>query len=156
MDIRFCFIWHIFLILFIPDKSLVLQFIICFVSFRSFLTWIIAANPFGVIRYFVFAAIIHMLGLNLMNYFASVRYYDLRCTAGVSEKEVLQREPWKPVDDIWIFGYGFLGWQLLGKYRIFHFGQVLMRQKKFQGILQGQHVISRHISRYTFKIYIVL
>ena len=39
----------------------VLQVITCFVSFGLLLTWIlIAVNPFGVICYFVFAAIIHI------------------------------------------------------------------------------------------------
>ena len=44
-----------------------------------------------------------------------------------------------------------LGCQFLEKYRIFHFGQFLM------GILEYlNYVISRHISRSTFRIYIVL
>ena len=48
-------------------------------------------------------AIIHMSRLNLVNYFASVRYSNSCCTAGVSEKELLQREPWKHVEGILSF-----------------------------------------------------
>ena len=46
-----------------------------------------------------------MLRLNPMNYFALVWYYSLCCPAGESDKEVLHREPWKPMDDI-CYGMG--------------------------------------------------
>ena len=61
--IRFCFIWLIFLIytIYAWCKSYVLQVIIRFVSFHLLLTWIIVAvNTFGVIYYFVFAAVVHI------------------------------------------------------------------------------------------------
>ena len=55
-----------------------------------------------------------------------------------------------------IVAHGFLGCHFLEKYRIFHF-QVLMHQKKCWGYLGvAAYVTSRHITRYTFRIYIVL
>ena len=44
----------------------------------------------------------YMLRLSLMNNFASVRYYNSCCIAGMSYKEVLHREPSKLVQDIFI------------------------------------------------------
>ena len=41
-----------------------------------------------------------MLRLSLMDYYASVSYNNSCCTAAVSDKEVLHREPWKPVEEI--------------------------------------------------------
>ena len=38
-----------------------------------------------------------------MNCFVSVRYYNLCCIAGVPEKEVLQKRPVKPVENILSF-----------------------------------------------------
>ena len=35
-----------------------------------------------------------------------------------------------------IVAHGFLGCQFLEKYRIFHFGQFLIHQLKFQGVMQ--------------------
>ena len=42
------------------------------------------------------------------------------------------------------------------KYRIFHFGQFLMLQKNLGYFAIADYVISRHISRCTFRIYIFL
>ena len=56
-----------------------------------------------------------------------------------------------------IVAHGFLGCQFLKKYRIFHFCQFLMHQKKVSGYFAiAEYVISRHISRCTSRIYIVL
>ena len=81
----------------IPDtvyswcKSYVLQAIICFASFHLFLTWIKVVNPFGVICYFVFAAIIHICWDLWMNYFASIRYYNLFCSWSVWQGSSAQK-----------------------------------------------------------------
>ena len=53
-----------------------------------------------------------------------------------------------------IVAHGFLGCQFLGKYRIFHFDQVLMHQRNFQSILQWMHMLLLDTSPGIFPKYI--
>ena len=53
-----------------------------------------------------------------------------------------------------IVAHGFLGCTFRGKYRTFHFGQVLLYQINFLGV--ATYVNSRQICRYPFRIYIAL
>ena len=97
-----------FYLAYIPDtvyswrKSYVLQAIICFASFHLFLTWIKVVNPFGVICYFVLL----LLSIYVKTYeWIILPQSDITVcfAAGVSDKEVLERKPWKPVEDILLF-----------------------------------------------------
>ena len=67
-----------------------------------------------------------------------------------------RHQTWSAIgfENFQIVAQGFLGCQFLEKYKIFHFGQFLMHQKKNSTI--AEYVISRHIYWCTFRIYIVL
>ena len=75
----------------IPDTNYSLKKSLCFTSylfcFISFIVNMDSSNkPFWF--YLLFCIWSYMLRPNLMNYFASVRYYDLCCTAGLSGKDL--------------------------------------------------------------------
>ena len=93
---------------------------------------------------------------NYLGYFFQGRFHS-GTTQIFLWREDITLEMLLGFENLQIVAHGFLGCQFLGKYRIFHFDQFLMHQKKVSGYFAvAAYVIPRHISRCTVRIYIVL
>ena len=86
---------------------------------------------------------------NYLDYFVQGQFYlpTTLSFQGIKLKVLLGFENFQ------IVAHGFLGCQLLGKCRIFHFGQVLMHHRTFQGILEWLHMLLLHLQAYFQNIY---
>ena len=93
---------------------------------------------------------------NYLGYFVQGQF-ELSTTHGFLWRRGIKLEVLLGFENFQIVTHGFLECQFLEKYRTFHFGQFLMHQKKNSGYFAiVEYVISRHIYRCTFRIYIVL
>ena len=96
---------------------------------------------------------VYILPQSYLDYFVQ-GHIHLPTTQNFLWRQGIKREVLLYFENFQIVVHGFLGCPFLGKYRIFHFGQVLLYQINFHGV--ATYVNSRHICRYPFRIYIAL